>query len=677
MVNFEGVKNEKGLRTLIQDCLEKKHHGATKPEVDFIYKILDDAYKSGMEYDVTDLRPKILMFATKSSHQSEYCVKLVSKMKFCSEKVNADEDTIDSEESIVFYDVEVFPNLFVACWKILDDETVHKMINPTPMEVEKLTKYRLVGFNNRKYDNHILYARILGYDNQQLYSLSQRIVSNDKNSANAMFGQAYNLSYTDIFDYSAKKQSLKKWEIELGIHHQELGFKWDEPVPEESWSLVADYCVNDVIATEAVWKKTQSDFLAREILADLAGMSVNTTTNSLTTRIIFGKEKHPKLVYVDLAETFPGYEYVDGRNMYRGVNVGRGGYIVSWPGIYTNVALLDIASLHPNSILNMNCFGEYTQNFRDLVDARIAIKHGDYNKARKMIDGKLSKYLEDESAASDLSQALKIAINSVYGLTAARFDNPFKDPRNKNNIVALRGALFMKTLEDEVRKRGFAMVAIKTDSIKIANATKEIIDFCMDFAKQYGYTFEHEATYDRICQINDADYVAMFKEESWCKEQYGYVPDKNEGRGRTWTKTGAQFSVPYVFKSLFTHEKIEFEDVCETKSVTTAMYLDMNERLKEDEHDYQFIGKVGSFCPIKPGHGGGILLREKDGNYHAVNGTKGYRWLESETVERNEWTESVDETYYIALVDAAVKNIDELGDAESFLHDDEYDDVPF
>ena len=60
-----------------------------------------------------------------------------------------------------------------------------------------------------------------------------------------------------------------------------------------------------------------------------------------------------------------------------------------------------------------------------------------------------------------------------------------------------------------------------------------------------------------------------------------------------------------VYKTLFSKEPIVFEDMCETKSVSTALYLDMNEQLPDDEHDYQFIGKVSSFCPIKPGWGGG------------------------------------------------------------------------
>ena len=207
-------------------------------------------------------------------------------------------NALDSDDKIIFYDVEVFPNLFLVNWKFEgEDQQVVRLINPKPAQIEELMKFRLVGFNCRRYDNHIMYARMMGYSNEQLYKLSQKIITEGR----GFFGEAYNLSYTDVYDFAAKKQSLKKWEIELGIHHQELGLPWDQPVPEERWIEVAEYCDNDVIATEAVFNKLKGDFTARKILADLAGMTVNDTTNSLTTRIIFGKEKHPQLVYTDLA----------------------------------------------------------------------------------------------------------------------------------------------------------------------------------------------------------------------------------------------------------------------------------------------------------------------------------------------------------------------------------------
>lgn len=712
MVNFEAVKSENRLRALIKRNLMKEIHPGTKPSVDFIYKILEDAYSSGLKYDVTDMRNTILAFAAGSTHQSDYCVKLVGKMHFKSEE--APEPGNDEDAKLIFYDCEVFPNLFLVNWKMQGEEKpVVRMINPKPEEIEELIKFKLVGFNCRSYDNHILYARMMGYSNEQLYNLSQKIINSKKGDKdNGKFGGAYNLSYTDVYDFAAKKQSLKKWEIELGIGHKELGLPWDQPVPEEKWTMVAEYCDWDVISTEKVFNHLKGDFTAREILAELAGGTVNDTTNSLTTKIIFGNEKHPQLVYTDLSETFPGYEFKDNKNMYRGEDLGKGGYIRSFPGIYGNVALLDVASLHPNSIRAMNCFGEYTKNFTDILDARVAIKHKDFDTARKMMGGKLKPFLEDESTAKDLAQALKIAINSVYGLTAANFDNPFRDVRNKNNIVALRGALFMKTLQDEVESRGFKIVAIKTDSIKIADATKEIVDFCMDFAKKYGYTFEHEATYDKICQINDADYIARYKEASWCEQHYGYVPGDNQDHEWQWTVTGAQFAVPYVFKKLFSKEEIRFDDLCETKSVAKGViYLDMNEQLPDvgyleeelekrkkgakklnpilenctDEdlvkqiqngHNYIFVGKVGRFCPIKPGCNGGILYRENEGKYFAVTGTKGYRWLESELVQELGRENDIDNSYYENLANEAVESISEYGDYEWFVSEEPYTEEP-
>ena len=296
MISKEVIKSEKGLRSLIKRNLNKEIHPGTKPSIDFIHKILEDAYESGMNYDVSDMQNAVFAFAANSTNQADYCIKLVSKMHFKSEEPSVG---TDDEGPLVFYDIEVFPNLFLVNWKMEGEENpVVRMINPTPSDIEGLLRYRLVGFNCRRYDNHLIYARLMGYTNEQLYNLSQKIISGDRN---AFFGEAYNLSYTDVYDFSAKKQSLKKWEIELGIHHQELGLPWDQPVPKSLWTKVAEYCDNDVLATEATFHHLKGDFLAREILADLAGGTVNDTTNSLTTKIIFGNNRKPKLVYTDLA----------------------------------------------------------------------------------------------------------------------------------------------------------------------------------------------------------------------------------------------------------------------------------------------------------------------------------------------------------------------------------------
>ena len=723
LLNWDGIKNEKMLRTMIKRNLNKEYHANTTPSINYIHDLLEDAYARGIGYDVSDMKNAVIAFAAGSTNQADKCLKIVNDMKFKSAEPSAPVES--TEDTLIFYDVEVMKNLFIVCWKAAGEgKPVVKMINPTPAEIGELVKFKLIGFNNRRYDNHILYARLIGYTNEQLYDLSQRIINSKKGDRNSgLFGEAYNLSYTDIYDFASagNKKSLKKWEIELGIHHQELGLPWDQPVPEGLWETVADYCVNDVTATEALFNHLQADWTARQILADLAGMTVNDTTNSLTTKIIFGNNRKPQneFCYRDMSKPvfeldkdvedflkeacpnmmadtfgdehsklpyFPGYKYEAGKSTYRGEEVGEGGYVYAEPNVYINVALLDIASMHPHSAIAECLFGpRYTRAFRDIVEGRVSIKHEAWNIVNEMLDGKLRPYVQKvingKLTSSQLADALKTAINSVYGLTSAGFDNPFRDPRNKDNIVAKRGALMMIDLKHEVQKRGFTVAHIKTDSIKIPNATPEIIKFVMDYGERHGYTFEHEATYEKMCLVNDAVYIAKYASVEWTEQAYGYVPTKQKKKAGKWDATGKQFAVPYVFKKLFSKEDIEFNDMCETMSVATSLYLDMNENLPEDEHNYKFVGKVGSFCPIKPGCGGGELLREgtdNEGNvkYSAATGSKGFRWMEAEMVKVLNKENDIDRSYYDKLVDTAADTISQYGDINWFVSDDPYIEAP-
>lgn len=720
MIDLNNVQTEKGLRTTIKKALAKEIHGDTTSNINCIKWALDKAYESGKAYDVSDLYGAVLAFAAQSTNRAENNIKTVSKMHFKSEEASENHDL--AEAPIVFYDVEVFPNLFLVNWKVIEPETesfediikaiheartkpVTRMINPTPKEIEKLLQYRLIGFNVRRYDNHMLYACLVGYTTEQIYKLSKNIIDHQK----GFFGEAYNLSYTDIYDFASagNKKSLKKLEIEMGVHHQELGLPWDQPVPEELWHKVAEYCDNDVISTEAAFWYLEADWVARQILADIADLTVNDTTNQLTTKIIFGNNKKPQsqFCYRNLAEPvkelpvgvseflndacpemmawwstnsdsllpyFPGYKYEYGKSTYLGEEVGEGGRVYAEPGIHFWDALLDIASMHPHSTIAECLFGpEFTKRFKEIVDGRVSIKHEAWQEINNILGGKLTKYIkwvEDGKITSkQLANALKTAINSVYGLTAAKFDNPFKDSRNIDNIVAKRGALFMMNLEQEVKNLGYTVAHIKTDSIKIPNADKKIIEFVMEYGKRYGYTFEHEATYERMCLVNDAVYIARYAKAEDCEKLYGYVPDDNRKHGGQWTATGAQFAVPYVFKTLFTHEDIKFDDMCETMSVTSSL------NLRDTETDeLEFVGRVGQFCPIKPGCGGKELLREgkdKEGNvkYSAATGSKGYLWLESEQVKSLGKVNDIDRSYYDAMVNKAVETISKFGDFEAFV----------
>lgn len=666
VMSSDQIKSEKALRDMIDRNLNKEFHAGTKSSVDFIHKILEDAYASDLVYDVTDMRNKILAFANNSSNQALAAIKTVATMRFASEVTEAKYEEVEKEVAeapIVIFDTEVFPNLFMLCWKYKGSDHVTTMINPSPAEIEQFVKFRLIGFNNRKYDNHILYARMLGYGNDRLYKLSQKLVTNVPNS---VFGEAYNLSYADIYDFSNVKMSLKKWEVELNIPHKELGLPWDEPVPEELWPEVEKYCVNDVNATDAVLDNREGDFIARQILSELTGLPMMATTQQHTSKLVFGDNRRPQeeFNYPKLAEEFPGYEFkLSSSNRlestYKGEVTGEGGYVWGKPGMYENVILLDIASMHPSTIEQLDLFGPYTKNFSELKNARVAIKRKQFDVAGQMFGGRLAKYVENEEGAKALAEALKIVINIVYGLTAARFDNTFKDPRNVDNVVAKRGSLFMINLKEKVLSWGYEVIHIKTDSIKIvvpkSEDPKNIIDEVMQYGEQYGYEFEHEATYEKITLVNNAVFV-------------GYVAAGREPAH--WSATGAQFQQPYVFKKLFTHEPIVFRDLCEVKSVTTSLWLDFTddkEAMVWANPTKRFVGKTGIFCPIIPGEGGGILQREKDDKYMAASDTKGWEWLESEMVETLKLQKSIDMRYFDAFVDEAREAIGQYGDVEWFI----------
>lgn len=657
VMSDKNIKDDQHLHNLIERALRKDINSGTKSNVDFIKMITDEAYDNGVSFDVTDLKPRIISFANSASNQSHIALATVMKMHWKSELVDENAVMEDQpEKPHVIYDVEVYPNLFVICWKYAGapDDSVVAMINPTPQEVEALvSSYRLEGFYVRRYDNHILYARMLNYTNQQLFDLSQKIIVGNRNDA--LFGEAYNLSYADTWDYSSIKKSLKRFQIDLGLYHMEVNLPWDQPVREEQIPLVVKYCSNDVNTNDAVRKDREADFRARQILAELSGLSVNHTTQSHTAKIIFGDDRHPQnsFNYTPLSKEFPGYVYDKGKSTYRGEDPSEGGYVHAVPGYHENVAVLDVASMHPTTIIVLNLFGKYTKQFADLVEARLAIKHGDFETARKLLGGKLKPYLGDPATAKALAYALKIVINIVYGLTAARFDNKFKDPHNNDNIVAKRGALFMIDLKHFVEEQGYLAAHIKTDSIKIPNATPEIIDQVFRFGEKYGYTFEHEATYDKMLLANDAVYIAHEK---------GHDPE--------WTAVGSQFAEPFIYKTLFSGEPIQLRDLAQTRQVVKGtMYLDLEyDRPTPLVESMHYIGKSGLFLPVLEGTpGAGVLYRKSDEDkLYAVTGTKGYLWVEADVAESLGETD-IDFRYYEKMLDTAKKTIDQFVPVDEFI----------
>ena len=770
MVDWEGYKDEQHLANTLKknitDNLEKKIHADTASSIDFIKKILDDAYATGMHYDVSELQPAVLQLAFKSTNQRENCVHDVAQMHFKSDDISlpAVKSKKDDDEKLMFFDCEIFrpdeatdnPGLFLICAKYDEAprESTLALVNPSPRDVEDLFCHKLAGFNCKGYDNSMLWGRANRHlSNEGLYRLSQNIIVNHEKP----FQEAKNLSEIDIYEMCTEKMSLKKWEYALeddNVVHDEVNIPWDQPAPKELWPRIIEYCINDVCATEAVFHARYGDYIARKIQVDLVKLlhgddvpaCLNDSTNDLSKRIIFGNNRSPQgeFNYRDLSKPvgsnryeeylekfghdyhfrvfnaeglpeyrdyipgevlpdgwsilpfFKGYTFENGISTYLHETIGEGGRVYSVKGYYEWVWDGDISSQHPHSMEAEVSLGPRYQKVMDeIVAARVAVKKKDFETAGKLLGGALKPYLNEESAA-DLAQALKIVVNSIYGLTKASFKNEFRDPRNVDNIVAKRGALFMTLLKQEVEKRGFMVCHIKTDSIKIPHADEKIKDFVIKFGREYGYDFETEAIFSKFAIFNDAAYIG------W------------DVISKEWFTKADQFKAkkqPYLFKTLFSHEPYVFKDFCEVMSVSKgALYLDLNEDLGEEvddklekerkkleklkekgaaaqlieaqetlvecleeeaptHHNYTFVGRVGQFTPVKPGAGGGKLYRYDNGKYSAASGSKGFRWLESSYVKKYKKEENIDKEYYRRKVDAAIDDISDMVDFDFFISD--------
>jgi hypothetical protein len=268
-----------------------------------------------------------------------------------------------------------------------------------------------------------------------------------------------------------------------------------------------------------------------------------------------------------------------------------------------------------------------------------------------MLDGRLSPYLQDESTAHQLAYALKIVINTVYGLTSAKFDNPFRDVRNIDNVVAKRGALFMIDLKHHIQEQGYIVAHIKTDSVKIPDSDLDIITSVQKFGEKYSYDFELEVLYDILCLVNDAVYIAS--------------------KDGLWTAVGAQFQHPYVFKTLFSSEEITFDDLCEARTVVKGtMYLNKEQNVESKAQPavdrMRHLGRTGRFVPVL--EGGGTLYRVNEDKFYLVASTKGHQWMEANVAKAMGDDLKIDMSYFEKLKADAIETIEKFGPFEELIN---------
>ena len=158
----------------------------------------------------------------------------------------------------------------------------------------------------------------------------------------------------------------------------ELGFDWDEPMPEEHWSRERSTAITMSYPRRGCSSTFTRIGSARQVLNKVAGLHRITRLTPLTAESFSAGEASPAGLH-GLGEMFPGYKYEYGQ-----VHVqGRGGSVKEVTSMLSLIffVMLLFWMLHhcvPTSIEQLNLFGEYTSRFSEIKMARIAVKRWRY-----------------------------------------------------------------------------------------------------------------------------------------------------------------------------------------------------------------------------------------------------------------------------------------------------------
>lgn len=192
------------------------------------------------------------------------------------------------------YDLEVYPNLFVACFiNAYDKSDRHYFFayKERGSTIDGLKAFlaqddlTLVGYNNRSYDDVILKALLDG----QIKSTSDAFFLNEKIISNEYDDQYWDIYNLDFWDESIDIMVLHRFR-EMGVRLKFLGVVTkhyliqDLPLPpgtiieNKDFDTVIEYCFNDVEITLNVFERSKEELEVREKLNEL--FEVNVTTES-------------------------------------------------------------------------------------------------------------------------------------------------------------------------------------------------------------------------------------------------------------------------------------------------------------------------------------------------------------------------------------------------------------
>ena len=397
-----------------------------------------------------------------------------------------------------------------------------------------VSNFVLVGYNNYYYDDKVL-QELLTIKNRNIEYIKERLKFVNDSIINNRFTTKFRHEFIslDVFQQiDGSKPSLKMIEANKGVSIEETSvpFDIDRPLTNEEIRSTIYYCNYDVNQTIDIYKDRIHTYfmpkinLVNRVIKDKRDFSrylrFNTTTlvGNLFKQRHYG---HRNLVGTEVYDVVPDVVkkawfnffdnlYINTRNNeatitgeHKNISVkeldcnidfGYGGLhgvpIYNTENVIKvkNVILLDVASLYPTIIGNLQLLGIYTKYYIKMKFDRLKVKHTD----------------------KPLSDSLKLILNSTYGVLNNKYSQI-------NNPVAAYSVCFygqslLYDLSQELYKVGCKIININTDGVAFTTDNDDYKKVWNRIEKKYNITLE-EDRFKLWIQKDVNNYIAVTEKD--------------------------------------------------------------------------------------------------------------------------------------------------------------------
>lgn len=572
-----------------------------------------------------------------------------------------------------FYDFEVFKKDWLVVFISENDEEIVVWNDPAILR-KALEKFDcLVGFNNYFYDDLILSGIMAGYNNYEIWKLSNAIV-NGGNIENKIKMMATKLPTLDTKQELDPRLSLKEIEANLGMNIVEtpISFNLDRALTDDEFDEVVKYCIHDVETTKKLFmlrkdyfeskfdickefkldkldvRKTRASLASKVLKCDKSRLPEGVLENKDRLNIKFADELRVENIPNEILNFYKNIRqrFLDGENFeilekeklvcslagvehtfgFGGIHGVRKNYM--YEGKMLNV---DVGSYYPSMIINFNFMSrasEHPDLYKNLYDTRMEYKEKKDNK----------------------QQIYKILLNGTFGALKSEFNDLF-DPVMSNNIC-VNGQLILTDLIMSLR--GYCeLIQSNTDGILIKYKEKDldiIKEKCAEWELNYNLKLDYEYV-AKIVQRDVNNYI-------WKTED-----GKIKGKGLFEKYDGGDFEknnltvIPMALKEYYINNKNIRETITEMIEKNNVIPMQQIAKMGGTydlmEHNGQEVQKVNRiFATWNNNYGAINKVKNNNGvkKYTKIANSSNKCYINNDVIEKTD-TKLIDVDYYVKLVE--------------------------